>query len=68
MHVFGDQRRVLVDRIGNSLLDRGSEIAVPLGAIGLQLRLVGHRPDQGMTEREFGARGEPHLIDQFVGN
>ena len=38
---------------------------MPLGAIGFQLRFVGHRADQRMSEGVLGARGEPHLIDQL---
>ncbi len=50
---------------GLSLLDRGGQAPVHLGAIGFQLRFVGHRADQRMVERVLGARGEPHLIDQL---
>ena len=38
---------------------------MPLGAIGFQLRFVGHRADQRVPEGVLGARGEPHLIDQL---
>ncbi len=50
---------------GRTLLDRGGQAPVPLGAIGFQLRFVGHRADQRMAEGVLGARGEPHLIDQL---
>ena len=63
--VFGDQRRVLLHRAGRTLLDRGGQAPVPLGAIGFQLRFVGHRADQRVAEGVLGARGEPHLIDQL---
>ena len=36
-----------------------------LGAIGFQLRFVGHRADQRVAEGVFGARGEPDLVDQL---
>ena len=35
--MFGDQRRVLLDRLRRALLDRGGQAPVPLGAIGFQL-------------------------------
>ena len=50
---------------GLTLLDRGGQAPVPLGAIGFQLRFVGHRADQRVVEGVLGARGEPHLIDQL---
>jgi hypothetical protein len=31
-------------------LDRGGKAPVPLGAIGFQLRFVGHRADQRVAE------------------
>ena len=65
LEVFGDQRRVLVRRARVTLLDRGGQAPVRLGAIGFQLRFVGHRADQRVAEGVFGARGEPHLIDQL---
>ena len=52
---------------GRKLLDRGGQAPVPLGAIGFELRFVGHRADQRMVEGVLGARGEPHLIDQLRG-
>ena len=48
-----------------TLLDRGGQAPVPLGAIGFQLRFVGHRVDQRVVEGVIGARGEAHLIDQL---
>ena len=63
--MFGDQRRVLLGRLRVALLDRGGQAPVPLGAIGFQLRFVGHRADQRVAEGVLGARGEPHLIDQL---
>ena len=46
-------------------MDRGGQSPVPLGAIGFQLRFVGHRADQRVAEGVLGGRGEPHLIDQL---
>ena len=57
LEVFGDQRRVLLHRAGRTLLDRGGQAPVPLGAIGFQLRFVGHRADQRMVEGVLGASG-----------
>jgi hypothetical protein len=51
--MLGDQRRVLVDRFRVTLLDRGGQTAVRLGAVGFQLRFVGHRAYQGMPERIY---------------
>ena len=65
LQMFGDQRRILVRRPGLALLDRGGQAPVHLGAIGFQLRFVGHRADQRVAEGVLGARGEPHLIDQL---
>ena len=36
-----------------------------LGAIGLELRFVGHRANQRMVEHILGLPGEPDLIDEF---
>ena len=63
--MLGDQCRVFVDRVRISLLDRRSQAPMPLGAIGFQLRLVGHRADQRVAKGILGVRGEPHLIDQL---
>jgi len=38
---------------------------VPFGAIGFQLRFVGHCADQWVAEGVLGGWGEPHLIDQL---
>ena len=38
---------------------------VQLGAIGLELRLVGHRTNQRMVEHILGLAGEPDLIDEL---
>ena len=65
LEMFGDQRRVLLHRPPLRLLDRGGQAPMPLGAIGFQLRFVGHRADEWVTEGVLGARGEPHLIDQL---
>ena len=65
LQVFGNQGRILVHRLRRTFLDRGGQAPVPLGAIGFQLRFVGHRADQRMAEGVLGARGEPHLIDQL---
>ena len=65
LQMFGDQRGVLVDRSRVTLFDGGGQAPVQFGAIGFQLRFVGHRADQRMAERVLGARGEPHLIDQL---
>ena len=37
LKMFGDQRRVLVDRCRVTCFDRGGQTPVPLGAIGFQL-------------------------------
>ena len=50
---------------GVRLLDRGGQAPVPFGAIGFQLRFVGHRADQRVAEGVLGAWGKPHLIDQL---
>ena len=42
---------------GCTLLDRGGQAAVPLGAIGFQLRFVGHRADQRVAEGVLGGAG-----------
>ena len=55
--MFGDQRRVLLHRAGRTLLDRGGQAPVPLGAIGFQLRFVGHRADQRVAEGVLGDAG-----------
>ena len=55
--MFGDQRRVLLHRIRVTLLDRGGQAPVQLGAIGFQLRFVGHRADQRVVEGVLGAAG-----------
>ena len=39
--------------------------SVPLGAMGFQLRFVGHRANQRMPEDVFGVRGVPHLVDKL---
>ena len=57
LQMFGDQRRVLLDRLRVTLLDRGGQAPVPLGAIGFQLRFVGHRADQRVAEGVLGAAG-----------
>ncbi len=65
LQMFGDQRRILVSRARIVLFDRSGQALVPLGAIGFQLRFVGHRADQRVVEGVLGTRGEPHLIDQL---
>ena len=51
LQMFGDQRGVLVGRIGVALFDRGGQPPVQFGALRLQLRFVGHRADQRMPKR-----------------
>ena len=50
LQMFGHQRRVLLHRRRLTLLNRGGHAPVPLGAIGCQLRFVGHRADQRVAE------------------
>ena len=42
---------------GSRCFDRGGQAPVQLGAIGFQLRFVGHRADQRVAERVLGASG-----------
>ena len=63
--MFGDQRRVFVSRCRVTCFDRGRQPPVQLGAIRLELRLVGHRADQRMVERILRFAGEPDLIDEL---
>ena len=65
LQVFGDRALHSRRRIRIAGLDHRGKAAMPFGAIGLQLRFVGDRADQGMMERIFRRRGEPHLIDQL---
>ena len=63
--VFGNQGGVFVGRPGVLPFDRDGQAPVQLGASGLQLRLIGHRPDQRVPKRILGARGKQHLIDKL---
>ena len=57
---------------GSRCFDGGGEPPVQLGAIRLELRLVGDRANQRMVEHILGLSGEPDLIDELgrhqVGN
>ncbi len=54
--------RRLIRSVG---FDRGCRPSVQLGAIGLELRLAGHRADRRMPNAYIRTRSEPDLIDQF---
>ena len=70
--VFGDQGGVFADRVVAALFDGGGEPPVHLGAIRLELSLVGDRTNQRMVEHILGLAGEFDLIDELgchqVGN
>ena len=70
--VLGDQGGVFVDRRWVTCFDRGGYAPVQLGAIRLELSLVGDRTNQRMVEHILGLSGEPDLIDELgrrqVGN
>ena len=70
--VFGDQGGVFADRVVVALFDGGGEPPVHLGAIRLELSLVGHRANQRMVKHILGLAGESDLIDELgrhqVGN
>ena len=65
LQMLGDQRGVLVGRVRVTFFDRGGHPPVQLGAIGFELRFVGHRADQRMVEHILGLPGEPDLIDEL---
>ena len=65
LQMFGDQRRVLVDRVRVTCFDRGGQPPMQLGAIGFELGFVGHRTNQRMVEHILGLSGEPDLIDEL---
>ena len=68
LQMSGDQRRVLVGRGGVARLDGGREPGVGLHAGGGQLRFVGHRTHQRMTEAIALSRNEFGLVDQLRGH
>ena len=56
---------LLVGRFRLARFDRGGQPSVQPGAIGFQLRFVGHGANHRMPKRVFGTRGEPHLVDEL---
>ena len=50
---------------GSRCFDCGGQAPMQLGAIGFQLRFVGHRTNHRVVERIFGLPGEPDLIDEL---
>ena len=66
--MLSDQSRVLVGRFGVTHLDCAGQESVQFRALGCQLRLVGHRPNQRMPEGIFVTPRELHLVDELVGN
>ena len=65
LQMLGDQGGVLVDRSGSRCFDRGGHAPVQLGAIGLELSLVGDRTNQRVVEHILGLAGELDLIDEL---
>ena len=63
--VFGDQGGVFVGRGRVTLLRWRRRAPVQLGAIRLELSLVGDRANQRMVEHILGLSGEPDLIDEL---
>ena len=65
LQMFGDQRRILVNRRRVTRFDCGRHPTVHLGAIRLELRFVGDRANQRMVEHILRLSGEPDLIDEL---
>ena len=65
LHMFGDQRGVLVGRTRISVLYRLRQPSVQFGAVRFELRFVGHCANQRMVEHILGLSGEPDLIDEL---
>ena len=61
--VFGDQGGVFADRAVAALFDGGGEPPVHLGAIRLELSLIGDRANQRVVKDILSLSGEPDLID-----
>ena len=57
LEVFGDEGGVFVGEFRRALFDRGGQPPVQLGAVGLQLRFVGHGANQRMPEHIFDLSG-----------
>ena len=66
--VFGDQGGVFADRAVAAFFDGGGEPPVHLGAIRLELSLVGDRTNQRMVKHKLGSAGEFDLIDELGGH
>jgi hypothetical protein len=64
--MFGYQGRVLLGCCRVTGFDCGCDAAVQLGAIRLELRLIGHGANQRMMEHIFGSPGESDLIDELA--
>ena len=70
--MLGDQGGVFADRVVVALFDGGGEPPVHLGAIRLELSLVGDRANQRVVKHILGLADEFDLIDELgrhqVGN
>ena len=66
LQVLGDQRGVLVSRFRVTRLDGECDAPVHRGAIGFELRFVGHRTNQRVVEDILGLSGKGDLIDEIA--
>ena len=65
LQMIGNQRGVFVDRFRLASFDSGGDPPVQLGAIGLELRFVGHRTDKRMMEYILGLAGQAEVFDEL---